>query len=116
MRLADYHLIQKHRTPMLKVVHNEVENYLNEPGLYYDGDEDGFPNRAQMTGEYYVSDETYESKVGPPWYRIAVQCHCLGRRVPGRGANDYLGLEVWLRCDPVMWTFEVFRNTDSSVI
>jgi hypothetical protein len=40
----------------------------------------------------------------------------MGRRVTDRDDDDYLGLEVWLRCDPVKWTFDLFRNTDSSVI
>jgi hypothetical protein len=31
--------------------------------------------------------------------------------------DDYLGLEVWLKCVPGRWSsFEVFRNTDSSSI
>jgi hypothetical protein len=34
----------------------------------------------------------------------------------GDRAQDYLGLDVWLRCDPGKWTFSVFRNTDSSSI
>ena len=114
IRLADYHAIQKHRELMLKSVHNEVEDYLNTDGLYFEGDVDRFPNRSQMTGEYYVSDENYESLVGPVRYRISIMCHCLGRRVGE--IDDYLGLEVWLACDPQTWMFEVFRNTDSSSI
>ena len=117
MRLADYHAIQKHRVRMLKVVHKEVETCLNTAGLYYDGEEDGFPNRSRMTGEYYLSDESYTARVGPVWFQVSVMCRCLGSRLPGSAeVGDYLGLEVWLKCDPKKWAFEVFRNTDSSLI
>lgn len=117
LRLADYHAVQQYRERMLKVVHKEVEAYLNTAGLYYEGDEGGFPSRSRMTGEYYVSDEGYTAHVGPVWFQVSIKCHCLGSRLPDSAeVGDYLGLEVWLRCEPKKWTFDVFRNTDSSVI
>lgn len=120
MRLADYEAIQKRRRQMLKAVHQEIENYLNTTGLYYEYEDEAnesFPNRFQMTGEYYIGYESYTAHVGPVWFQVSIKCHCLGRRTPKkRQADDYLGLEVWLRCDPDKWTFTIFRNTDSSVI
>jgi hypothetical protein len=117
MRLSDYHAIQRHRGSMLELVHREVEAYLNTPGLFVERDEDGFPNRSRLSGEYYVSDESYTGHVGPVWIQIGITCHCLERAPPsGFEARDYLGLEVWLRCDPKDWSFSVFRNTDSSAI
>jgi hypothetical protein len=53
----------------------------------------------------------------PTWFQVGVMCRCLARSSrPGEAVRDYLGLEVWLRCDPAGWSFSVFRNTDSSVI
>ena len=114
---AAYEAIQAHRDEMLQRVHQEVEAYLNTPGLYYEGDEEGFPNRSQMTGEYYVGDEYYTTHSHPVWFQIGILCRCLQKpRHEGQRDRDYLGLEVWLRCEPDVWSFTVFRNTDSSVI
>lgn len=118
IRLADFEVIRTRRDRMLKVVHKEIESYLNTEGLYYDDPEDeGFPNRVRMTGDYYISDESYAVDDDTGGFLISIRCHCLGRRVAkNRRPDDYLGLEVWLRCEPPRWTFTVFRNTDSSVI
>jgi hypothetical protein len=102
---------------MLAVVHREVEEYLNTPGLYVDGDEEGFPNRAKMTGEYYIGDESYTAQVNPVSFQISFMCRCLEKPAsPRQSTSDYLGLQVWLRCMPGRFSFEVFRNTDSSSI
>jgi hypothetical protein len=117
MRLSDYHAIQQRRQQMLDIVHQEVEAYLNTPGLYGEAGDDMFPDRSRMSGEYYVSDESYTGHVGPVWIQVGITCHCLGKPSrPGQEDRDYLGLEVWLRCDPTDWSFIVFRNTDSSTI
>jgi hypothetical protein len=117
VRLSAYHAIQQRREQLLDVVHQEVEAYLNTPGLYGEDGNDMFPNRSRMSGEYYVSDESYIGHVGPEWIQVGVMCHCLEKPSrAGQRDRDYLGLEVWLRCDPADWSFAVFRNTDSSSI
>lgn len=115
---ADYQAIQTRRAEMLDVAHKEVKKYLNTRGLYFKSDEDGFPNRSCMTGEYYLSDESYYGNLLPGAIQISVFCRCLQRpSLPGATeSQDYLGLEVWLRCVPGKWKFKVFRNTDSSSI
>ena len=114
IRLADYEEVQKHRKTMIQAIHTEIEEYLNIDGLYYEGEEDGFPNRSHMTGEYYLSNESYQVMERPHRFQISIMCHCLGTRVSK--VDDYLGLEVWLECKPREWKFQVFRNTDSSSI
>ena len=117
--VADFAAIQKHRDKMLKAVHREVEAYLNDPRLYFDGDEDGFPHRGRMTGAYYIGSESYTAHDDrPAWVQIGIMCRCLEGSKPGvDDEDDYLGLEVWLKCVAGRWaTFEVFRNTDSSSI
>lgn len=118
MLLADYQAIQRRREQMLKVVQKEIESYLNTENLIYDDPEDeGFPNRLRMTGDYYIGDESYTQHVGPLWFQIGIMWRCLGRSVlKNSRPDDYLGLEVWLRCELPRWTFKVFQNTDSSVI
>lgn len=117
MRLADYHAIQEYRERMLAAVQQEVEAYLNTPGLYVEGVEDDFPNRSRMTGDYYLADESYRAHVGPVWFQIGIMCRCLEQpRREGEVDLDYLGLEVCLQCDPTEWSFTVFRNTHASII
>jgi hypothetical protein len=84
----------------------------------FDGDEDGFPHRRRLTGSYYIGGEMYEAHADPAVIAVSIQCRCLEHPRAGMDrVGDYLGLQVWLRCYPGRWaTFEVFRNTDSSVI
>jgi hypothetical protein len=97
MQLSVYRAIQDYRGRILEVVQNEVEAYLNEPGLYFEGE--GFPDRSRLTGEYYLGDESYKQHVNPLWIQIGIMCRCLSQRETFD--HDYLGLEVWLRCDPM---------------
>ena len=114
--VTEYASIQRHRAKLLRAVHREVEAYLNTPGLYGEGE--SFPDRLRMNGEYYVGAESYYAHRGPDWFQISIKCHCLERPKPGVARDDdYLGLEVWLKCVPRRWaSFEVYRNTDSSSI
>jgi hypothetical protein len=115
---ADYRGIQARRAAMLDAVQQEVEKYLNTRELHFKTDADGFPNRSCMTGQYYLSDESYYGNLLPGAIQISIFCRCLQRPalLDTTEPEDYLGLEVWLRCVPGEWSFEVFRNTDSSSI
>ncbi|MBS0263301.1 MAG: hypothetical protein JSS02_15270 [Planctomycetes bacterium] len=114
--VTEYAAIQQHRARLIQTVHREVEEYLNTPGLYYEGQ--SFPDRLRMTGAYYIGAESYIAHRDPTWFQISVRCHCLERPKAGvPREDDYMGLEVWLKCIPGQWSsFEVFRNTDSSSI
>jgi len=116
VRVAEYAAIQQHRDKLLRAVHREVEAYLNDPRLYGEGE--SFPDRLRMTGAYYIGAESYIAHRDPPWFQISIRCHCLERPKAGVDRDDdYLGLEVWLKCVPRRWSsFELFRNTDSSAI
>lgn len=114
--VAEYSELQQHRDVLLKTVHQEIENYLNTPGLYGEGE--SFPDRLRMTGTYYIATESYFAHRDPVWFQISIKCHCLEHPKAGVDRDDdYLGLEVWLKCIPGrLLSFEVFRNTDSSSI
>lgn len=114
--VAEYSAIQRHRDKLLRAVHSEVEEYLNTPGLYGEGE--SFPDRLRMTGAYYIGAESYIAHREPAWFQISIMCRCLKHAKAGvNRETDYLGLEVWLKCVSGRWTsFEVFRNTDSSSI
>jgi hypothetical protein len=114
--VAEYAAIQRHRDKLLQVVHREVEEYLNTPDLY--AEDEGFPDRLRMTGTYYVGSESYIAHRDSAWFQIGAMCRCLEYPKAGMDRqDDYLGLQVWLKCAPGRWeSFEVFRNTDSSSI
>lgn len=116
--VAEYKAIQQRREELLRAVHTEVEAYLNNPELVYDGDEEGFPHRGRLTGTYYIGDETYVAYCEPARFEVSIECRCLEAPKPGLSReDDYLGLKVWLKCVPGRWeTFEACGNTDSSSI
>ena len=116
--VAEYSKLQNHRVKMLRAVNLEVEAYLNDPRLVFDGDEEGFPHRKRLSGDYYIGGESYTAYRDPVWFAVCVRCRCLARQtIDVDTLDDYLGLGIWLKCEPGKWaTFEVFRNTDSSVI
>ncbi len=113
VKVEEYSAIQQHRDKLLQTVHRAVEDYLNTPGLY--GESESFPDRHRMTGAYYIGDESYIAHNNPEWFQISIQCRCIEHPKAGMDReDDYLGLEVWLKCVPGQWSsFEVFRNTDS---
>ncbi|MDR3633540.1 MAG: hypothetical protein P4L84_06870 [Isosphaeraceae bacterium] len=116
--VAEFAAIRRHRDKMFEVVHREIETYLGNPKLVFDGDEEDFPHRSRLTGAYYIARESYSAHRDPAWFQISVMCHCL--EPPKAGVDrddDYLGLEVWLKCVPGRWSsFRIYRNTDSSSI
>jgi hypothetical protein len=115
--VPDYEEIQRRRNEMLDIVQQEVESYLNDPQLYFDGNEDGFPHRQRLTGAYYIGGESYDAHTNPAWIQIRISCHCLEPLRSGLDReDDYLGLDVWIKCVPGRWSFSVCGNTDSSSI
>lgn len=114
--VAEYSDLQRHRDELIRVVHQEIENYLNTPGMYGEGD--SFLDRLRMTGTYYIAAESYFAHRDTLWFQISFKCHCLEHpRVGVERDDDYLGLEVWIKYIPsCLPSIEVFRNTDSSTI
>jgi hypothetical protein len=66
-----------------------------------------------MTGAYYIGAGSCVAHRNPAWSTISIEYHCLEHPKAGVDRDDdYLGLEVWLKCVPERWSsFEVFRNT-----
>jgi hypothetical protein len=104
------------RELILKAVDLEVASYLTDPELVFSSF-DEFPSTQRLTGEYYLSDESYFIDPSRGLCRICIGVRCLGYSPEGKTQlDDYLGLDVWLECSPECRTFCVYRNTDSSVI
>ena len=113
----EYANLRLGRVEMLAVVHREVDSYVHDLELCSDSP-GMFPERSRLAGTYYLGDELYVAHRDPDWFQIGVRCRLLELPKPGMARpDDYLGLQVWLRCLPGRWkAYEVFRNTDSSVI
>jgi hypothetical protein len=109
----EYEAIQRRRQEILALLDAEVERYVSEntsPG------DDSFPKRDRMTGEFYIGHESYSKEGKPAWFRVSIFCRCLGGPKAGMdGKDDYLGLEVYLRCEPGSGAYSVL-DTDSSSI
>ena len=117
MMIQEYQAIQEHRERLLVIVHEEVERYIADHAFADCGDA-YFPHLDRLNGEYYIGGETYGKHVGPFWYQVSFTIRCLQKpKSPLCAAPcDYLGLDVWLRCEPKTWDVTIYRNTDSSVI
>ena len=102
--------IRVHRAALVAAVQSAVEKWLNDVG-----ENALFPDRAKLTGNFYVGDELYErGEEGN--IRISIFCCCLERPQPLTDReDDYLGLEVWLNYVEGSVTFEV-SDIDSSSI
>ena len=119
---SEYELIMQHRHAMVAAADEEVSRYLNDDRLVFHNDDDGFPNLSRMTGEYYISSETVKAAAvdNHRCYQISVKTRFVEKLADSSDdpliGSDYLGLDVWLICDPQDWRFRVYRNTDSSSI
>jgi hypothetical protein len=103
--------IQQHRPAILDLVQREVEKYVTENSWV-----DSFPDPNVLNGEYYIGGEWYNKRTRPVWYQLCFRVRCLQKALPPYPEPvDYLGLDVWVRCDPKTMTF-TFLHIDSSSI
>lgn len=113
----DFQGLQLARDLLLRRVHNEVEQYLNNPALVFRDSPDDFPSLLRLSGEYYVSKELYERLNDESKVLVGIKTRFLEKPwFPGQVNCDYLGLTVWLAYDPDTSDFDIWRNTDSMVL
>jgi hypothetical protein len=109
----EHESLQQRLGEILRLVDAEVERYVSDNTL--DGD-DSFPERDRLTGEFYVGHERYSKKADQGWFRISIFCRYLeGSGAGSEGEDDYLGLEVHLRCDPGSGACSVLDTDESSI-
>lgn len=109
-------LYEKHKDEIMEIVIKEVTEYLEDEGACND-DEDMFPRRCEMTGEWYVGDIALYEENGRIWGNV---CTCFLGYYPAPSArmpiDDYLGLEVWVSYDQKHKKFIFDGGLDSSSI
>jgi hypothetical protein len=113
------------RATIMAVVHQAVQDYIDDPSLTCDSQSEGFPSRDKLTGKYYigsehywVNDEPWFSRVGRTReYRFSFEVRCLEHLCrPNQKDQDYLGLEVHFNWNPETAIFQYHGDVDSSVI
>ena len=78
-------------------IDGELERSFNDPEIFFLNEEDGFPLRRDVTGEYYVSDTKYQ--IGQfhdgGTFVMWIVLHCLCNAAEARGEDrDYVSMEM----------------------
>lgn len=100
-------LFDKHFDVIMNIVENEITAYINDENLFND-DENMFPRKCFLTGEWYVSEIDFEDI-----NYLSVQTAFIGTDLGYK--DDYLGLEVHLYYEEETAKF-VFDGIDSYII
>jgi len=109
----EFESLQWRRPEILALLNAEVERYVNVNAL---PGGDSFPDRDRLTGEFYIGSEKYSRQGDPVWFRISIFCRCLEHPRPGsKKPDDYLGLEVYFRCEPGSGAYSVLDTDESSI-
>jgi hypothetical protein len=105
---------------ILRRVGQEVQRYIDDDDLTFEtDDEDAFPARSRLTGEYYIGSQYYslrQDRKGRAYYYLMIEARCLEKAwLENQEEFDYLGLTVGL----MVWrdTGEIdLSGVDSAVI
>lgn len=97
---------------VLGLIQDAVEEYVNDAQLAVETSEQGFPARAEMSGNYYVADVSYDvwSDEEESVERVTMMTHFMNVD----DAEDYLGLEVRV-CLGASGALELFAIESSSI-
>lgn len=101
------------REELLALLQQAVQGYIDDPRLVADLDAEMFPGLDRLTGEYYISSESYGiatlGLAGNYW--VSISTHCLQP-----GGSDHLGLEVHFTASIPDLFLKFHGDIDSSVI
>ncbi|MDE6539031.1 MAG: hypothetical protein K2K66_02465 [Ruminococcus sp.] len=100
-------LFDKHYNSIMAITEKEITSYINTENLCND-DEDMFPRKSFLTGEWYIS-EIYFEDIG----YLSIQTAFIGTDLGHK--DDYLGLDVHLYYDEETAEF-IFDGIDSSAL
>ena len=99
-------------------LHTLIEEFFNDPDCAFLSEEEGFPLRERLTGEYYIGDSwcDHELVQGRTVVYCSVMFRCLEKKWMDDYENrDYLGLSagIYLWLDTGEIKFDVGFNTES---
>ena len=119
---VEYERVFAQRSLIMGMVQVVVEGYINCKPVTFNSAKDGFPSRDRLTGDYYVSSESYWIKEDTDnfngrQYCFSIMAHCLEHsQFPEQIDQDYLGLEIHFVWQPSFGWFEFYGDVDSSSI
>lgn len=100
-------LFEKHYNSIMAIVENEITSYINTEDLCND-DEDMFPRKSFLTGEWYISEIYFEDAK-----YLSIHTAFIGTDLGYK--DDYLSLEVHLYYDEETAEF-IFDGIDSCAL
>lgn len=103
--------------PLLAQIHAsldaQINAFVNDPRQCF-GDEEQFPSRSQLSGEYYIGSQTFEGYRDDGDYQLWIQIRCLEQGQHEQA--DYLGLEVICSFTPATGELLIEEGFNTSVI
>lgn len=103
--------------PLLTQIHASLDErinaFVNDPRQCF-GDDEQFPSRSQLSGDYYIGSQTFEGYRDDGDYQLWIQIRCLG--LGGHEQADYLGLEVICSFTPATGELMIEEGFNTSVI
>jgi hypothetical protein len=94
--------VELFETRMVEVrefLQKEVEDFVNDPDQCFLNEDDGFPVKERLSGQYYLSDIRYQKVFCYEriQYQMWVMIRCLENQwIANQTDFDYLGLEAIL--------------------
>jgi len=110
---SEYHKLSERWNEIICVVHDEIVKYVSDDKLCFSDQENLFPLRSRLTGNYYIDCVSYSKHVNPVGFQISVDLRLT--EVMNDIEDDYLGLEVVLFIKSENDDFEI-RGVNSSSI
>ena len=115
-----------HHGEMLEVVQEAVQQYADDDERVFSEEQQLFPQRTRLTGEYYIGREDYsiyQGPVHPPIrpeerkHMLSVMVRCLEKQwIENQTDFDYLGLEVFFWWEPAEQKFQYVGDIEPQVI
>ncbi len=121
----EFNRCSAHHGEVLQAVQEAVERYVNDDEVVNE-EQPLFPQRARLTGEYYISEENYSLYLGPAYppirpeerrYTLSVFVRCLEKQwLENQTDFDYLGLELFFWWEPGEQKFQYIGDIEPQVI
>jgi hypothetical protein len=103
------------RPAWARLPNTPVEEYVNDDNLCFT-DGENFPDRNRLTGEYYVTDESYEYSAEDGLCVVSLSVHCLEHPwLPDMVNVDYLGFLISLECPASGWPCQLMSMDSASI-
>lgn len=112
--LTEYQQLSNRWDEILVFVHQEILDYVTDEDLCFGEQDDLFPLRSRLTGNYYIDDVAFIKRVNPIGFQIMIQTR-LTEFIQNGEEDDYLGLDITLFTKSINDQFVVWGVDSSSI-